>query len=130
MQQRDMTLDALQQEHISHTLAEWHHWCQADDTVTGYPKSAAGCGMWRASRQYDHDNGAIDAAADAALSQAVDNIIRAMIDPYRSALHMEARNLCSARVWRSARVDECRADEIVRDARLMLWQGMVRDGLV
>jgi hypothetical protein len=127
---QDIQLDPLQQEHIDHTLIEWHHWCSAESEAIGYPRTAAGCGMWRASRQYDDHNGSIDAYAENVICQAVDNLIAGMIDPYRSALHMEARNLVTARVWRSARVDQDRAEEIIQDARAMLWQRMAFNGLV
>ena len=127
---RDITLDALQQEHISHLLRAWHSWASSDRVGTGYPGTAAGCSLYRASRQNDDWNGALDIAADIAEARVVDAVISRMVDPYRSALAFEARNLCSpGRVWRSARVDVESVEAVVADARLMLWHGLVKAGM-
>lgn len=127
---RDITLDALQLEHIDHLLAEWHHWCKAEKTATGYPRTAAGCSQYRASRQYDLHNGALDQDADNALSQAVDATIAKMADPWRSALHIEARNLTSARVWESPRIPAEMVALVTRQAKQMLWGQMYAMELV
>lgn len=127
---RDMTLDALQLEHIDHLLAEWHHWCKAEKLAIGYPKTAAGCAQYRASRQYDDGNGALDQDADNAMSQAVDGVIRETPDPWRSALHIEARNLTSARAWSSPRIPAEMIELVTTQAKLILWVELARLELV
>lgn len=127
-----MTSDGLQElisEQIDHWLSSWHQWCSSIRGVGGYPGVAAGCGMYRASRQHDDANGALDHAADTAEAQAVDSVISRVPNPHNAALHMEARCLATARVWRSASVDQAEAERIVREAREMLYMGMQREGL-
>lgn len=126
---RDITLDALQQEHISHLLKRWHEWSSCDRVGTGYPGTAAGCSMYRASRQHDYDNGALDDEADNDMSRAVDKIISRMETPHRIALSFEARNLSGAHVRRSLRIDAQAVEAVTQDARLALWNGLVKDGL-
>jgi len=127
-----MTNDGMQSlisEQIDHWLGSWHQWCSSVRGARGYPGTAAGCSMYRASRQHDDSNGALDHAADSAESQAVDSVISRITQPHNAALHMEARCIATARVWRSARVDQADAERIVREAREMLWMGMEREGL-
>ena len=127
-----MTNDGMQSlisEQIDHWLGSWHQWCSSVRGVGGYPATAAGCGMYRASRQRDDWNGALDHAAEVAESKAVDGVINKIAQPHNAALHMEARFLATSRVWRSARVDQADAERIVREAREMLWMGMEREGL-
>lgn len=125
----DDGLHDLIKEHIDHLLASWHQWASSERWGNGYPSVAAGCGQYRASKQYDDTNGALDMAADVAQAQVVDSIIRTIHNPHNAALHMEARCLATARVWRSARVDQADAERIVREARAMLWMGLVEEGL-
>ena len=122
-------LDELIQEHIDHLLKSWHMWSSVERHGQGYPGTAAGCAMYRASRQHDMENGAIDHATDMLQAQAVDGVIRKMPDPHRSALHFEARNLCSSRVWMSARIDLSEAERVVREARQMFWARIVSEGV-
>lgn len=121
---RNQSLDALQLEHIDHLLGEWHHWSKSKSIGLGYPKTAAGCSQYRASRQYDDSNGAIDQDADTALCQAVDAAIEAMADPWRTALHIEARNLTSSKVWTSPRVPAEMLEMVTRQAKRILWESL------
>lgn len=127
--QRDIALDTLQHEQIDHWLIGWHKWSASVRDGAGYPGTAAGCGMYRASRQYDDGNGAMDLAADIAEAKAVDGVISRMDAHHKAALHIEARNLCSARVWSSPRVDREQLAILTQDARRLLWLGMVKEGL-
>lgn len=127
---RDLTLDALQTEHIDHLLAEWHHWCKAEKIAIGYPGTAAGCAQYRASRQHDDQNGALDQDADNAMSQAVDGAIREMPDPWKSALHTEAKNLTSSRVWTNPRIPAEMIALVTAQAKSLLWWELANLNLV
>ena len=42
---------------------------------------------------------------------------------------MEARNLCSVRVWRSARIPSEDAVKVIKEAKEALWREMVKKEL-
>jgi hypothetical protein len=120
----DATLDQL--------LAMWHRWQDSYRLKTGYPKTAAGCSQYRCSRQWDDSNGALDLDADVAMCEAIDAEVNRMADPHRTAIHVEARNLVSVRVFRSARLTEDPAElrRITAEARAMLWKRLESAGVV
>lgn len=118
----DATLDEL--------LKLWHRWQSSYRLKSGYPGTAAGCEQYRASRQYDDVNGALDQDADTAMCHAIDAEVSRMPDPHRTAIHVEARNLCSVRVWKSARLDPAKAAQYTLEARVMLWGRLVNAGVV
>ncbi len=128
---RDLTLDDLQQEQVTHWLREWGAWSAVSARApNGYNSTSAGFGKYRCSRQYDDANGALDHEADIAEMRAVDAVVQCMCDPWRTSLHAEARNLnAPAKVWRSARLDPSELVRITGEARSMLWDGMVQAGL-
>ena len=81
--------------------------------VEGYPIECPSTAGYRASRQYDCDNGAQESEARGRLARHVGFIVAGMDEPYRSALHLLARNRSSGvAVWRSPRLpqdDDARA---------------------
>ena len=119
----------MQSAQIDQWLKMWHSWASSVRATGGYPGTAAGCGMYRASKQYDDTNGALDAAADIAEAEAVDAVINKLHPIHRAALSMEARNLCTVRVWQSARIAQEDVQHVTAEARKLLWQGMDRAGL-
>lgn len=123
-QQRDEALDDL--------LAQWHAWAQGDRQSTGYSNSSSGLSDWRSSRQYDFENGAIDAEVDRSICRSVDFQVRQMSEPYRSAIYMNAKNLSAGRnVFRSPRVPSgVQGVEILRVARGMLTIRLVDAGVI
>lgn len=124
-------MNAVASQHLDEILSEWHRWMRSYSPSLGYSPRAAGFAMYRASRQYDHDDGRDDESEE--MSQAVDAEVSKMADPHRSAIHMAARNLCTARnVWVSARVQACGrdADQVIAEARQMLWGRLVAVGMV
>jgi hypothetical protein len=125
------SLDALQQEQVTHWLSAWHAWSSSSDrAANGYAGVSAGFGMHRTSRQYDDANGAMDLAADIAEARAVDGVIQRMADPWRTALHVEARNThAPARVWMSIRLMHEDVKKVTQEARSMLWRDMERANL-
>ena len=120
----DATLDEL--------LKSWHRWQSSYRLRTGYPSTAAGCEQYRPSRQYDDQNGALDQDADAEMARTVDAETNKMADPYRTAIHVEAKNLCTFRVWKSARLtdDPVRLRVITVEARGMLWKRLLDAGVI
>lgn len=114
---------------VDEWLKMWHSWASSVRASGGYPGIAAGCALYRASRQYDDENGALDAAADISTAQAVQQVIEQMPAISQAALSMEARNLCSVRAWSSARVPSSEAKQIIQSAKVSLWGGMVKKGL-
>ena len=114
----------MQVSQVDEWLKMWHSWSSSVRAVSGYPGVAAGCSLYRPSKQYDDTNGALDAAADRAEAEDVDSVIRKMPPLNQSALSMEARNLCSVRVWSSARIPSEDAKRVVAESRQMLWDGM------
>ena len=80
----DATLDDL--------LSRWHVW-QWSNVGRGFNRKALVAGDYRCSRQYDDQNGALDARIDHIQMQAVEFAVGQMVDPYRAAIYMQARAL-------------------------------------
>ncbi len=114
---------------VDEWLKMWHSWASSVRQAGGYPGVAPGCGLYRASRQYDDTNGALDAAADISTAKAVGEVIERLPHLYQAALSMEARNLCSVRVWQSARVPSEDAARVVKEAKQALWDAMCKKEL-
>lgn len=121
----EASLDAL--------LIIWHKWASSESVGQGYPTEAPGTKMYRVSRQYDYENGAIDGEVDSTVAAAVDALVQTMIDPHRTAIHMNARNLkTGVHVWRSARIpfDPVERARIVVEARSQLMRKLQAAGLM
>lgn len=119
-------------EQLDGWLRQWHSWCQTHVYSTGFYSVNPACRQARASRQYDYENGAIDAHVDAVEMEAVDAIISAIDDPWRTALMIQARNLWSGvSVWRSPRLpaDEAERAVLLIEARNKLLRGLLRSGI-
>lgn len=114
---------------VDEWLKMWHSWASSVRQGGGYPGVAPGCSLYRASRQYDDTNGALDAAADISTAKAVGEVIERLSPLHQAALSMEARNLCSVRVWRSARIPSEDAAKVIKEAKQVLWQAMVKKEL-
>lgn len=126
----DLTMDALQQEQVSHWLGVWHAWSATSERCArGYAGVSAGFGLYRSRARHDAGDD-LDAAAELAEARSVDEVVQRLADPWRTALHVEARNIhAPARVWASARIHHEDLQRVVTEARRMLWHGMVARGL-
>lgn len=105
-------------------LVLMHEYSSAYHVGRGYPSRAPGTEGYRASKQYDYDNGAMDDEADHVTGAAVAAIVDNMADPHRTWLRMEGRNLkTGVKVWTSARLPLCPVERSVirQEARNMLW---------
>ncbi len=120
-------------EHVNSLLAQWHAWSSGHSLVHGYPTINTTCRIARSSRQYDDANGGLDAHIDHVLMEAVDGVIDAIADPWRSALAVQARNLhTGAQVWNSPRLPSCAMlrGELLVAARKKFVEGLLRRNLL
>ena len=109
-------------EILNGMLCEWHRWAKGYQHVGGINTSP----MFRevkVGRAWDTVDQIIDADIEHSRMEALDHIIMALCDVYRTALQIQAMNLYTGRsVWSSARLPtdaEARA-QILADARTAL----------
>jgi hypothetical protein len=118
---------------LDRLLIDWYDWDAAQFQVRGFSPKALVCGDFRCSRQYDDENGALDALVDRLTIAAVDRQIQVMQQPHRTAIAIQARNLSTgSKVWKSSRLPddpaECKA--VVREARNMLMERLLTMGIL
>jgi len=121
----EASLDAL--------LVIWHTWASSEQVGQGYPSEAAGMKFYRVSRQYDTDNGALDGDVDAELGAAVDSVVQSLQDPYKTAIHINAKNLkTGVHDWGSRRLpfDPVERAKIVAEARAKMTRLLQSRGLM
>jgi hypothetical protein len=114
-------------------LEAWHRWASDERTAVGFPSVSPAFQQYRTSRQYDDGNGALDQDVDNVVLAGVEGCINSIPQPYRNALHINARNLCTGlSVWRSPRLpeDELARALMVSDARAMLIDILRERGLL
>lgn len=108
---------------LNDLLGRWHRWACDYRTAVGYPTAAAYLAQYRTSRQYDDVNGALDGDVENCIMSGVDGCLNSVPQPYRNALHLNARNLVTGlTVWRSPRLpdDDMARAQLVAEARAML----------
>lgn len=94
-------------ELLNDLLSRWFRFATSTPPVTGFPKQNASCKLYRASRQYDDQNGALDSDSESSIMEAVDGAIELMEQPWRTAVEFNARNLALGwAVWRSPRLPQ------------------------
>lgn len=114
-------------------LIRWHEWQQGGRYVRGFASRALVVGEYRISRQYDDTNGALDDEIDNARSRSVDREVREMLEPWRTAVYVVARNLCTGvEEWTSPRLPSRRTEreEVVAVARQQLSRRLALAGLL
>ena len=112
-------------------LSRWHSWQRVAPATRGFNSRAAGFESYRSSRQHDITD--LEADVDASRSAQVDFEVGEMRDPYRAAIYVEARNLCTGvNVWSSPRLpaDKAECEQVIRDARLMICHRLVNAGVI
>jgi hypothetical protein len=108
---------------LNDLLVEWHRWCNRYQHVKGYASSDPTCRDYRASRQYDDTNGALDADLSASTLETVSAEIFALEQPYQTAIQIQARNMATGKqVWTSPRLP---ADPMERAGILVKARGML-----
>lgn len=121
--ERDLQLDDV--------LSRWHWWCQGPQLVKGFSDGGTATGGYRASRQYDDVNGALDDALENNRMRAVDFQISEVADPWRSALSALARSLCvGAAVFHSPRIAEQDRARVTLEAREKLAARLTVAGIM
>lgn len=117
---------------IDDLLCSWHRWAKGYQHVGGINTSP----MFRevkVGRAWDTVDQIIDADIEHSRMEALDHIIMALCDVYRTALQIQAMNLYTGRsVWSSARLPtdaEARALILV-DARAALISRLRDAGIV
>ena len=123
--ERDAVLDDI--------LSRWHHWASKASPCRGYAPRSCGFVQYRASRQYDDQNGALDTDLEADTMATVDFQVREMADPWRSAIYANARNLClGLTVWSSPRLpaDPLARAAVLVEARHSLTQRLLMAGVM
>lgn len=122
---------------LNDLLRQWHGHCLGYSMGKGYPSIDSACRYSRTSRQYDYENGAMDAAVDSKIMEAFDAVIWTLPNtdkqPYLTALQFQARNFNSrAQVWKSPRLpsDEIERGVILMEARNMLMRALARSGVM
>jgi hypothetical protein len=73
-------------------LCRWHVW-QWCNVGRGFNRRSLVAGDYRGSRQYDDENGALDARLDHLQMQAVEFAVGQMVEPYKAAIYAQARAL-------------------------------------
>lgn len=122
---------------LNDLLRQWHGHCRGYSMGKGYPSTDSACRYSRTSRQYDYENGAMDAAVDSKIMEAFDAVMWTMPNtekqPFLAALQNQARNLWTGKqVWSSYRLpaDPMARGAILMDARKMLMKGLARSGVL
>lgn len=128
-----MPLSAYQNTQLDGILSDWHQYAHAKRDVRGFARSAAGCEDWRASKQWDDQNGALDLDLDLRIVANTGRCIMRMDEPFRSAITENARNLATGWVvWTSPRLpmDRAERDAVVATARENLVRLLKSDGVM
>ena len=100
-------------------LALWWRYESQQIPVQGYPSECPTTAGYKASRQYDDNNGAAETDARGLLAKSIGRAVDSLQEPYRTALHIVARNrVTGASVWLSPRLpaDKDERAQIVSDA--------------
>lgn len=99
-----MLREPVEEQWIALLVLWWRYEAQYSP-VQGYPKECPSARDYRASRQYDDDNGAAETDRRGKEAAMVGRIVNAMEEPYRTALYTLARNRATGvSVWKSARL--------------------------
>ena len=105
---REPILQQLESDTLDAILSLWHSWALADRGVRGFNRKAlvvGDCRPWRLQHEGQQDQ--LDADIDNAQCRVVDFAVRQMDEPYRTAIYLEARNLCNGlAIWNSQRLPQ------------------------
>lgn len=120
-------------EVLNELLVSWHIRCKHYVYGKDYPSTSAGFSDWRASRQYDDENGALDTDIHASTLDTLNAEIYALDHPYQDAIHIQARNLYTGKsTWTSPRLPagEIERAAILFEARDRLKKQLARRGII
>lgn len=123
--EQDETLDDL--------LCRWHQWQLGATVGRGHASRALVVGDHVTSRQYDDQNGALDDAIENQIMRDVDFNVRELIEPWRSAIYMQARALThGVMVFQSPRLPQDRVEReaVIAKARELLTARLISAGVM
>lgn len=86
-------INRLRHATLDDILSRLHRYQSRSKPSRGYNSKALVCGDFRTSRQYDYENGAIDAENELSEMRAVEFQVNEMDEPFRTAIHKEAQRL-------------------------------------
>lgn len=123
---------AIVNAELDDLLILWHNHLMHGGIVRKCKSSSVG-GLYSTSRQYDDVNGALDDILELRKVSAVDFAVSEMVDPYRAAMHMQAKALTlGITVFVSPRMpaDPVEREKVTKMARRILWRNLARAGVV
>lgn len=129
----DNDIERVRAAALNQILSDWHQWQIGYSHGKGFPGTAAGMEQYRVSRQYDFDNGAMDAELHGSTMKAIDFQVSEMVDPFRTAIYLNARNIAvKCNVFRSPRLpqDEIACLKIIAEARDILIGRLEKAGVM
>lgn len=125
LEESDASLDDL--------LFRWHRWQQSYRAVSGWRRSSLVLDRYVSGRHYDADNGALDDEIEADTMHTMEFEVGEMPEPWRSAIHQEARNMVvGAAVFVSPRLpsDLRQRQRVIAEARQKLRVRLLSAGLL
>lgn len=135
-----MQLDAQQQrieddrqKQLDTVLADWHQWQEGARVSRGFASRALVVGEFRISRQYDDCNGALDEDLQKSTCKIVQCVVDQMVDPWRSAAYILARECCTGlSVWSSPRLPQSPTERrvVIEETRGKLVRRLVVEGVI
>lgn len=123
---------AIVNAELDDLLILWHNHLMHGGIARKCKSSSVGA-LYSTSRQYDDVNGALDDALELRKVTAVDFAVSQMVDPYRAAMHMQAKALTlGIEAFVSPRLPICPVEraKVVKVARRILWGHLSRAGVV
>lgn len=128
-----MSGEDFDSEKLEDLLSRWHDWQYGSRVTRGFNNRSLVAGDYRVSGQNDDRDGVKYDEMDEARSRIVDHEVQEMLHPWRTAIYMLARNLCTGSdVWSSPRLpDEPEARAyVVSVARRQLAQRLTKAGVM
>ena len=126
-------MSSAQDEELDRVLSLWHWKRTGGNIGRGFNDRSLVVGEYLVSRQYDDSNGKLDDDLDERRAKAVDFAVSKMLDPWRAAIYMLARNLYTgSSVWESPRLPQSRIDRerIVFQARRQITRLLTAAGVI
>lgn len=123
----------LRQEVLDDLLSRWDHWLHPVRIGRGHSSTAAGCGLYRVSRQYDDENGALDDQVEHQVMLGVQTCVDRLDVRMQAAIHLDARNQHHGTThWRAPLLPatESEARAAIAAARVRLIQLLCGAGLM
>ena len=125
--------EATPDDQLDDLLILWHNHMSSLKTADGYDRKSSVAGDYKISRQWDDQNGALDAELDLRKVGAVQYAVEQLVDPYRAAIYCLARGLmCGLMAWSSPRLpaDDAAREVVLRSARDQMIFRLSRAGVI